>query len=145
MVASVFTLAPIVSRLQSVVSIPFVGGMSDFTRASEQASMEKGAFVLPISEQSSANQSAVLHTQQQVIAMFRVVFLVRNYGDASGGTTMDSMLATMRIDALTALLGFTPQAQWEAIEHTQGALLKAENGAIWWQDDFKTGFYRSSV
>jgi len=145
MVATVFTLAPIISKLSTIQNIQFVGGAADFALAAEQSSFQKAAFVLPLSEQSSPNQLSVMQVRQRVAASFRVVILIRNYSDATGAAAIDQDLNTMRSDILTALLGFVPSSNWDMIEHQSGSLLKAENGAIWWQDDFNTAFYRSSL
>jgi len=147
MAIEVLALSDIINKLKAnVTALKQVEGAAALEQAMRSgARLTPAAFIVPLGEQSQANQLAVMAVQQRTTASFGVVLAVRDVSDASGASAMDQDLSLVRKSLLQALLGFSPNASWGSISHISGSLLRITNGTLWWQDKFQTETYRSSV
>jgi hypothetical protein len=134
----------VISRVAGqVTAFKIVQGSADFAASAAGLVTPPSAFVLPLSDRPSANQTATIVSQQNTIR-FGVALAVQNLRDPRGEqATAD--LRTLRIAVMTALLGWSPAAEYDPCEYGGGRLLQLTDQVLWWQDDFVTRlFLRSS-
>lgn len=132
----------VITRIRDNVSaLRTVGGSIEIATAREDLRTTPAAFVLAATEASEGNTLAAGGTSQRVTVTFSVVIAVSNYQDATGKAGHDA-LQTIRAALMTTLLGWTPSDAVVEVEHLQGNLQLYNDSTLWWQDTFKTEFYR---
>jgi hypothetical protein len=133
-------LAPIIEQLRDVVpSLRLVGGAAQFERALGGLTTLPAAFVLPAREQAGESAFMDQLVEQLVNAEFAVVLAVRNLADDEGAAAVEA-LEPVRTAVRDALLGWQPAPDAHGCEYVAGELVAFDNGVLWWQDTYRTGY-----
>lgn len=100
-------------------------------------------FVLTLNEVAGPNQR-VNSIMQRVELTFGVVLAVSNGKVQNiGQKYTPSKLDLLRTAVMKAVLGWQPNDDYDPAEFVRGRLVQVQSKALWWQDEFKTAFYRS--
>lgn len=102
------------------------------------------AFVLPAAESAETSPFMDQVVQQNVASEFAVLIAVRNLADDEGAAAVES-LEPVRVVIRNALLGWQPATDYNGCEYRAGELVAFDNGVLWWQDRYTTGYVIRSV
>lgn len=133
----------VVDRLKAQLvgaGLKSIGSSADLDSAMEGAVATPSLFLMPLTE--SAERSAMINQSTQRITQgFGVITVAANRRDALGKATLDD-LVPIRAAIKAALIGWVPFPETgEAVQFTEGRLLKFEQGRIWWTDQFAVRTY----
>lgn len=133
-------LAPVIEQLRvAVPALRLVGGAAAFERAADSLTTFPAAFVLPAKEAADDSPFLSQAVEQLVSSVFVVLVAVRNLGDDEGAAAVES-LEPVRTAVRLALLGWQPAEDAHGCEYVAGELLAFENGALWWQDTYRSAY-----
>lgn len=139
MAIALFDASLIIARLQAQVSaLKLVAGAADLAAASEAVKQLPCAFVLPLSERTGRSSTGTMIVSQHNESRFGVVIAAQNLRDPRGQQAQVDV-RTLRAACMTALLGWTPDANSDPCEYGGGRLLELDNLVLWWQDEYITG------
>lgn len=131
----------IIARLDSgVAALKTVGGSVEFAGIETAPKQYPAAYVLPSADKSGPN-ALCNGVEQHSVLRFSVAVCVQNVKGPDGEAGL-AALKTVRAAIDAALLGWEPLAGYDTITHDSGRLLKIGNGALWWMDEYLTGYYR---
>ena len=132
-----FDPALIISRVAGQVGAFIkVSGAADFVAAATGTVTPPCAFVIPVSDRVSPNDAISIISQQDTIR-FGVAIAVTNLRDPIGQNAATD-LRTLRINVMTALLGWSPASEYDPCEYGGGRLMGFKDQVLWWQDDYIT-------
>jgi len=132
----------VITRIKdNIPELRTVGGSVEIAVAREDLRTTPAVFVLAATEGSEGNTFGTGGVSQRVTVTFSIVLAVSNYQDSTGKAGHDALQA-IRADLMTTLLGWTPPDMVVECEHVQGNLSVYNDSTLWWQDTFKTEFYR---
>lgn len=135
----------IIARLKTEVpALKIVSGTADLAKAEADLKQTPSAFVVEMSDRASENKTGTMVVSQNNTARFAVITATKNLRDFRGQHAKTD-LRTVRIDIITALHGWQPDADFDPIEKREGRLLKMTNAVLWWQDEFITSHLIRSV
>jgi hypothetical protein len=117
----------------------YVAGAAEFASLTGEPLSTPAAYVMTEGEASAENQRMTGSILQRTEADIAVVIVTRNVSDGTGGAASDD-IEVLKQSVRDALVGFEPDNA-EPIEHIEGNLLKAKNGAVWWRDLFGTAYF----
>jgi hypothetical protein len=131
---------PVVDHLRAIVpALALAAGAAEYERALNALAALPAAFVLPAAEVAGENAFMDQMVQQEVAADFVVLLAVRNLSDGEGAAAAES-LEPVRVAVRQALLGWTPDGATNGIEYAGGRLLAFHNGALWWEETYRTAY-----
>lgn len=135
----------VIARLDTqVTALKKVAGAADFAAAAPDLKQTPAAFVLSFADRAGRGTTGTLVVSQQNETRFGVVFAVQNLRDARGEQAQTDLL-TLRLAAMTALLGWQPAPDFDPCEYGGGRLLQLDNLVLWWQDEYLTRALLRSV
>lgn len=118
-----------------------VSGAADLQAARESPPKQLPvAFVIVTQEDAGPNAYSTIALQQHVVATVAVVLCVENRRDVRGAQARVDLEA-LRTYLLSALLLWAPAQGFDPIEKGRGKLLAFQDQMLWWQDDFRTGYW----
>lgn len=133
-------LAPIIEQLRnSVPALKLIGGAAQFERAVDGLTTLPAAFVLPARESAAESEFMAQIVQQLVTSEFAVPIAVRNLADDEGAAAVES-LEPVHTAVRDALLGWQPATDYHGCEYVNGELVAFDNGVLWWQDSYRSGY-----
>ena len=116
-----------------------VGGAAKFEILAEAANLKMpAAYVIPSTEQPQ-DQASQNGYQQTVRETFFVVVVLSNRADERGQAA-SSNLHTVRKALFKAVLGFQPEADYDAIAFEGGQLLHLDRARMYYQFEFSSEF-----
>lgn len=127
------------ARLEEPAVFNFVAGAAEFSALTGEPLSTPAAYVLTEGEESAENARMTGSIIQRTEADIAVVIVTRNVSDGNGGAASDD-IEELKQAVRDALVGFEP-ADAEPMEHIEGNLLKAKNGAVWWRELFGTAYF----
>lgn len=128
----------IIARLKAQVpALKIVSGAADLAKATADLKQTPSAFVTELSDRASENRTGTMVVSQNNTARFAVIIATKNLRDFRGQHAKTD-LRTVRIDIITALHGWQPDADFDPIEYGGGKLLKLSDQVLWWQNEFIT-------
>ncbi len=134
-------LIPIIDRLKThCPSLRGVGDVLDLARANESLALFPSAFILPVTEQAAANADHIGPVWQPVESTFGVLIALRDLA-APQGVAKSDLVEQLRNSVRDALLGYAISDMYSPIIYANGDLVDIRQGAVWWQDNYKTTFY----
>lgn len=117
-----------------------VDGVAQFAQLRTEPPVWPAAYVLPLAETAAPNAYASGAVSQEVTLSIAVVIICRAVQDPAGAAAIAD-LAALRRAVRDALLGWEPEGAADGFEFAGGELLRAEAGAVWWQDTFTTSYH----
>ncbi len=142
---NLFDCELVISRLKDEVSVlKIVSGAADLAKATADLKQTPSAFVIELSDRAGENRTGTMLISQNNTARFAVITATQNLRDSRGQHAKVD-LRTIRIDIITALHGWQPDADFDPIEKREGRLMKMTNSVMWWQDEFITANLLRSV
>lgn len=117
----------------------YVAGAAEYASLIGEPVSTPAAFVITESDASAENQHMTGGVLQRTETDIAVVIVTRNVSDGTGGAASDDIEDLKQI-VRDALVGFEP-TDAEPVEHVEGNLLKAKNGAVWWRELFGTAYF----
>lgn len=135
-------LAQIETRLRTLAELKQVAGAVSFAALQDSGKLppphrQPAAWVVPVSEQASANRLAAGAHRQRVRVTFGVVLGLGQRNDPHGEAAVDQ--AKPLADLVRGhLAGWTPDG-FETVAYRQGRALGYVQGWVWWLAEFETG------
>jgi len=138
-------VSAVIARIQTECpEITTVGGAAKLMAAMSQPPSGISAWVIPTSERAEANG---IHSgvAQRVTAGVAVLLMLRaDPADDTGALVYDA-LVPVRDSLNAALSGFVPFVGADPMIYVGGEIYEIHAGALMWQDDFETAYYRRST
>lgn len=129
------SLAEIIAEIETAgLGVPHVDGISGIA-AIDEASFRPPAIFVAQTAETAANNSRVNAIRQVITVSFSVIVVIAAAARRHG-------VRQEQIDHLTdgiksALIGFLPTGATQAVSYRGGRLLRAVDGRISWQMDFR--------
>lgn len=140
-------LQPIADRLKDpALGLGFVkvAGAADFANARRDAVRTPSAYVIPRGDLPKPNELLGNSVSQLVVERFAVILAVNNARDQRGDA-VNASLEAIRDPTLKALLNFVPATGYNPITYAGGKMLMLDVSVMWWQLEFLTGIYETSL
>jgi len=126
-------------------SFRVVSGAADLAAARQDPPKQlPAAFVIVTQEDPGPNSLGTGGLSQHVAATFAVVLCVGNLRDVRGAKARED-LESLRLYLLQALLLWPPASGFDPTEKGRGKLLAFQDQVLWWQDDFRTGYWLNAT
>lgn len=98
------------------------------------------AYLYIVEEASDDNTRLNGPSLQRTEVDLGLMIITANLSDAKGGAAARDLEA-LKIAARRALVGWQPASADTPIENVGGKLVKANAGAVWWENTFGTAFF----
>ena len=134
-------LAPIVARLESQLSgFKKIGGAADLEAIGNGVVPTPSCYVV-MTRETASDIDLVGGYEQAITVGFGVVIAVANRFDATGGAAID-VLDALRKQIKAALNRWVPDpTNGEAVRFDAGALVRFDDGLLWWLDEYRVLTY----
>lgn len=134
-------LAPIVARLEAQLEgFKKIGGAADLEAIGSGVIPSPSCFVV-MTRETASDIDLVGGFEQAISVSFGVVIAVTNRFDATGGAAID-VLDSLRKQIKAALNRWMPDpTNGEVVRFDSGALVRFEDGLLWWLDEYRVLTY----
>lgn len=131
----------VIARLKAALDCPFaiVEGASELAAIVDQPLATPAAYVI-VKEEASGENERVNGVLQRTEMDIGVVIVADNLSDASGAAASVDLEALKRF-VRGRLIGWQPASAEDVLLHVGGQLVKARNGALWWEMTLSTAVY----
>jgi hypothetical protein len=139
-------LQPVIDRLKaSLTGFKSIGGVVDLDAAINGVVAVPAAFVMPLSEEATAND-LLGQTSQRIVSQLGVVLVCSNRRDSTGAAALND-LHSLQMQVRNLLVGWIPDAATAEPVHLAGSsLMKFDgDGRLWWVERFSIATYFWSV
>lgn len=123
-------ISPIITRLDTLCTLATTVVQSASIDAALPANLPI-IYVAPSTETAEVSRYDNL-TAQTVNASFTITI---------GCSAASDALEAVRAQAFSALLGYVPATDYDAIEYESGDMLDLTKGVIWWRDTYRVRYY----
>jgi len=130
------------------VAIPalngYVAGITELEEATSSTKLHTPyAYAITLGEQAGPNPDMTVRITQRVTLTFALVLAVSNKVNPLGikAVGAQTQLHTLRNAAIMGTLGWQATPDFDPATYKSGRLVQAQNGVLWWQDEFETAFY----
>ena len=139
-------LAIIIDRLKNrLTGFKMIGGAADLDAIGSGVVPKPSCYVVPASESAEDIDLVGGVFEQRITVGFSVILASANQRDATGHAALHG-LDPLRRQIKSALNGWTPQHETgEPVCFTSGALLRFDDGLLWWGDDYRVVTYERTV
>lgn len=140
-------LQPIADRLKTpALNLGFikVAGAADFANARREAVRTPSAYVIPRGDVPRPNELQGNSVSQLVVERFAVILAVENARDTRGDA-VNATLEAIRNPTIKSLLNFVPAVGYAPITYAGGKMLMLDVSIMWWQIEFLTSVYETSL
>lgn len=121
-------------------NLKLVEGIAEFAALKgANPTVSPACYVMVLDEDPAPNEQGTW-VEQRVACRIGVVFAVRSVADATGKAAKD-LLQPYRNAVRDLLLGWMPASCTDVAERGKSALLKFQDGYVWWQDSYLTAYY----
>lgn len=126
------------ARLEAQVSsLRRVSGAADFAAARSDLRQTPAAFVIELNNRPGPSRTGTLVVSQLNEIRFGLILAEKNLRDPRGDSAKTAMNA-LREAVMAAVLGWTPEAEFDPCEYGGGRLLLMDDSVMWWQEEFVT-------
>lgn len=134
-------LAPIVARLENqLTAFKKIGGAADLEAIGNGVVPTPSCYVV-MTRETASDIDLVGGFEQAITVGFGVVIAVANRFDATGGAAID-VLDALRKQIKAALNRWVPDpTNGEAVRFDAGALVRFDDGLLWWLDEYRVLTY----
>lgn len=135
-------VAEIITRLQSVASPPFalIEGAAELAALGMGAPIAMPAAYVFVTEEASTENERVNAVLQRTELDIAVILVAASVADPRGDAAIADIEALKAV-VRSALIGWQPPSADDVITSVGGRLVRARDGAVWWEMTLATAIY----